>query len=60
MDTYFSKRINNNISFSALRQQAEELARKKYGEELGVEDITIDEIYDFLSDYFGILCHPYG
>lgn len=54
MDTYFSKRINNNISFSALRQQAEELARKKYGEELGVEDITIDEIYDFLSDYFGI------
>ena len=54
MDSVFFRLSRNNIAFSVLRQDAEELARKKYGIETATEDITLDEIYDFLAEQFGV------
>ena len=54
LDASFSKLSSSNVSFSKMRREAEELARKKYSAELGVEDISLDEIYDFLTEHFQI------
>lgn len=54
LDEAFYDLTGNNISFSDLRTDAENMARTRYGEKCGFEDITLDEIYDFITEEFGI------
>ncbi len=54
MNSEFSKKLKNSISFEKIRKEGEELARKYYGNRYGFEDITLNEIYDFISKHYGI------
>lgn len=54
LDTAYYQKTGNNLLFSRIRKEAEQLARRNYGEKMGVEDITLDEIYEVISSYFGI------
>ena len=42
------------ISFDQIRREGEMLAREYYGMKYGWEDITLREIYDFISEHYGI------
>ena len=42
------------ISFAQIRKEGEALAREYYGTKHGWEDITLTEIYAFISDHCGI------
>ena len=54
LDDLFSKITGNSISFSKIRQEGELLARSYYGNKMAVDDINLDEIYDFIIDHYGI------
>lgn len=54
MSSEFSKKTSNSISFEKIRKEGEELARKHYGNAFGYEDITLNEIYEFISEHYGI------
>ncbi len=42
------------ISFAQIRKEGEALAREYYGTKYGWEDITLKEIYTFISEHYGI------
>ena len=42
------------LSFDQIRREGEMLAREYYGMKYGWEDITLKEIYDFISEHYGI------
>ena len=42
------------FSFDRIRKEGETLARKYYGTKYGWEDITLQEIYTFISEHYGI------
>ena len=48
----FSEKLGNNILFSKLRMDGEKLARKFYGEKYQFEDISIDEIYNYIELHY--------
>lgn len=54
LDAPFSELMQNSISFSKIRIEAEELARAYYGQKMSVEDITVDEIYEYIIGHYGI------
>lgn len=54
LDQPFSELIGNSISFSKIRVEGESLAREFYGKQRGYEDVTLDEIYDFISSHYSI------
>ena len=56
LDEPFSRLTNNGISFSKIRIEAENLARSFYGDRMAVEDVTLDEIYEFIELHYGISC----
>lgn len=45
---------NSNVLFSKIRIDGEILARNHYGMSLSYGDITIDEIYNFISMHYGL------
>ncbi|MBR5515668.1 MAG: glycosyltransferase [Clostridia bacterium] len=54
MNLSFSRLTGNSAVFSKIRTEGEELARSYYGNKFGYEDISIFEIYDFISTHYGI------
>lgn len=54
LDEPFSRLADNGISFSKIRIEAEDMARSYYGEKEKVEDITLDEIYEYIIKHYGI------
>lgn len=54
MSAEFSRKTSNSISFEKIRVEGEELARKSYGNTFVYEDITLKEIYEFISAHYGI------
>ena len=42
------------LSFDQIRREGETLAREYYGTKYGWEDITLIEIYDYISEHYGI------
>ena len=42
------------LSFDQIRREGEALAREYYGMKYGWEDITLIEIYDYISEHYGI------
>lgn len=54
MNEEFSLLTNSCVSFEKIRKEGESLARSFYGNKFGYEDISIDEIYDFLSEQYQI------
>lgn len=57
LDLPFSELMNNSIAFSKIRIEAEDLARKWYGNKMAVEDITLDEIYEYIIQHYQIPRH---
>ena len=57
LDMPFSNLMNNSISFSKIRIEAEDLAREWYGNKMAVEDITLDEIYEYIIQHYQIPRH---
>lgn len=54
MSEEFSRKTSNSISFEKIRVEGEELARRYYGNTYAYEDITLKEIYEFISEHYGI------
>lgn len=54
LDSKFHELCKNSMSFSKIRVEGEQLARSYYGNSRGVEDVTLDEIYDYLYLHYGI------
>lgn len=54
MNEEFSSQIGSFISFEKIRKEGEELARIYFGNTYGYEDITLDEIYDYISRQYQI------
>ena len=54
LDKYFYDKTGNDISFSALRVEAEQCARNYYGAQLSTEEITLNEIYDYIVMRYGV------
>lgn len=54
LDKPFAQLTDNTILFDAIRVEGEALARSYYGRTRGFADITIDEIYAFISEHYGI------
>lgn len=50
----FSSKTLNSISFEKIRVEGEDLARRYYGNTYSYEDITLKEIYEFISEHYGI------
>lgn len=49
LDPIFSEKIDNTVIFSKIRVEGETLARNYYRKEFGYDDVSLDEIYDFLE-----------
>lgn len=54
LDKPFAQLTDNPVLFDVIRVEGEALARSHYSETWGYEDITIDEIYSFISEHYGI------
>lgn len=56
MDDYFDSLLNSHsIDFSKMRVSGEVVAReKKYNNTPSLEDVTLDEIYDAISEVYGV------
>lgn len=54
LNPIFSRLSGSTISFKKIRKDGEELARAFFGKEKGFEDISIDEIYEFIAEYYKI------
>lgn len=50
----FFELVNANVSFEKLRVEGEKIARHYYGSRDYVEDISIEEIYDFIASHYQI------
>ena len=55
LDKKFETLAPNKITFHEIRTAGEEEARRKFGEKQpSFQDVTIDEIYQSIGEYFGI------
>ena len=54
MNKEFARLTDSAISFSKLRVEGEKLARQFWGNQKGYEDISIDEIYDYISEHYKV------
>lgn len=55
LDRKFKQLTDANINFYEIRVRGEELARRYYGEKCPeYKDITLDEIYEYISVFYGL------